>query len=1058
VTDSSLKDFQRATVAHVVEHLYGPGKARRFLVADEVGLGKTMVARGVMSHAIEHLKRTGVKRIDVVYVCSNAEIARQNLRRLNVTGRDDVALAARITLLPLELHRLTGTAAARRHINIISFTPGTSLEFGLRTGVARERALLLRLLRQAWGIRAGAGAKELMRVDCGRESFRRIIAEVDGAALDKKLAARFAAALAKDQTGLRDAWEHLRSRYGAGRANRGDREDRRRLVSSLRGLLARVCVEALEPDLVILDEFQRFRTLLDPSTEIGELANALFAFPDVRVLLLSATPYKLYTVAGDDAEDHYSDLLATYRFLVEGNEQAVEELRQALGALRGALLRLGEHDGYEAVIAARDRAQAALRERIVRTERLSVPTADPMGRDVEARGVTLAAEDVRSFRDLAGLGRALGSATTLIEYWKSAPYLLEFMEGYDLSRRLERAVERGDDISLPRHGRLRWSDVERYQRIDPGNARMRALYSDTIDAGIWRMLWIPPALPYWQLEKPFSNDVCRTFTKRLVFSSWTVAPRAIAGMLSYAAEQAMVCSLRRVPYERARVARLQFAWTAGRHTGMPVLTIVHPLPGLARTIDPRALAASHARKMGASPTIDELRRAAAAELRAKLEPVLARAPVEGPVDERWYWAAPLLLDSQPPHSDPTSFRGLDLEEADANRFADHLAEADDVIQASRDGASLGRPPEDLIDVLADTALGGPGVCAYRALRGIAPQASEDAIVRAAARVGWGARSLFNTDEVSRMIRGLPGRSGVGKVPYWRKVLAYAVDGCLAAVLDEYAHVLVEHLALQDAADDVRVDGLASTMHDAIALRASQLGVREYAEIDGVPQPAAAHHLRTRFALRFGDERSDDVSGAQRRATGVRVSFNSPFWPFILATTSVGQEGLDFHLYSHAVVHWNLPSNPVDLEQREGRVNRYKNHAVRRNVAQVHRDVGVRAGGDPWQAMFEAAVRSRPIDSNDLVPWWISTAPGGAMIERHVPTLPLSRDVARYRQLRRRLALYRLAFGQPRQEDLVEYLEHETATILDDDALAALRIDLSPAGAIESVADRARLAS
>ena len=38
--------------------------------------------------------------------------------------------------------------------------------------------------------------------------------------------------------------------------------------------------------------------------------------------------------------------------------------------------------------------------------------------------------------------------------------------------------------------------------------------------------------------------------------------------------------------------------------------------------------------------------------------------------------------------------------------------------------------------------------------------------------------------------------------------------------------------------------------------------------------------------------------------------NSPFWPFVLATTSVGQEGLDFQQYCHAVVHWNLPSNPV----------------------------------------------------------------------------------------------------------------------------------------------------
>ena len=62
------------------------------------------------------------------------------------------------------------------------------------------------------------------------------------------------------------------------------------------------------------------------------------------------------------------------------------------------------------------------------------------------------------------------------------------------------------------------------------------------------------------------------------------------------------------------------------------------------------------------------------------------------------------------------------------------------------------------------------------------------------------------------------------------------------------------------------------------------------------------------------------------------AYNSPFRPFVLASTSVGQEGLDFHTYSHAIVHWNLPSNPVDLEQREGRVHRYKGHAVRKNVA------------------------------------------------------------------------------------------------------------------------------
>src|ERR1035437_10592096 len=73
--------------------------AYRFLVADEVGLGKTMVARGVIAKTIRHLQPT-VSRIDIVYVCSNAAIANQNLNRLNVYGSQQFALATRLTLLP----------------------------------------------------------------------------------------------------------------------------------------------------------------------------------------------------------------------------------------------------------------------------------------------------------------------------------------------------------------------------------------------------------------------------------------------------------------------------------------------------------------------------------------------------------------------------------------------------------------------------------------------------------------------------------------------------------------------------------------------------------------------------------------------------------------------------------------------------------------------------------------------------------------------------------------------------------------------------------------------
>jgi hypothetical protein len=194
-------------------------------------------------------------------------------------------------------------------------------------------------------------------------------------------------------------------------------------------------------------------------------------------------------------------------------------------------------------------------------------------------------------------------------------------------------------------------------------------------------------------------------------------------------------------------------------------------------------------------------------------------------------------------------------------------------------------------------------------------------------------------------------------------------------------------------------------------------------------------------MRFGDEK--DTEGRVSRADQVRKAFNSPFWPFVLATTSVGQEGLDFHTFCHAVMHWNLPANPVDMEQREGRVHRYKGHAVRRNVAQRHAtDLPNDPYGDPWSHLFEIA-RKASADPSGLTPYWVYTAEGGATIERHAPMLPLSREADQLPALRNSLALYRMVFGQPRQDDLVEFLVRNVPRETPENILDKLRIDLAP---------------
>ncbi len=1052
--DAGLKDFQRETVEYVFSRLYanGPSATPRFLVADEVGLGKTLVARGLIAKTIEHLEKD-VRRIDVVYVCSNSEIARQNIRRLNVTGKNDFVLASRITLLPLVLHQLT-----RNRLNFVSFTPGTSLDLKSTGGIARERALLHRLLGEAWGAAAlrTVGARRVFQGSVRTDAnFRWYLREVAASPLDARLVRKFRQALERhDQAarnegklGFREQFDDLRDRFRRERKHwpSADLEDRRRFVGALRDQLAHVCVNALEPDLIILDEFQRFKHLLRRDEPAGELAQQLFASRDhrgepARVVLLSATPYKMYTISEDVEDDHYKDLVDTLRFLFD-DEMETAAFERDIHAYREALFQL-DPAHLERALSLRATIEGKLRRVMVRTERLSI-TPDRNGMLVERRpgGLRLEAADLQSFVAIDGLARTL-DAGDVLEYWKSAPYLLTFMDDYKLMRTLERAGEGRSShqfADLIRGQRLlRWDDVERYRKIDPENPRLRSLISEVVEAEAWRLLWIPPSLPYYELLPPFDSERIRSFTKRLVFSAWAVAPKAVAALVSYEVERRMLGkTTKRTTYSEARVKLkplLRFSRTKGRLPGLPVLALLYPSPTLARLGDPLEIS-------GESPwvlTVTETLKVVKERVVARLAPLLEGRPEEGPVDERWYWATPFLLDSldDPKGAEAWLGRGS-VSEAwtgpndRGEDFARHIDEARRLTPEL-----LGRPPEDLVEIVARFALAGPGVVALRALSRVAggPAAlTEEAVRDSAARIAWAFRSLFNLPEVTALVR----RSKA----YWKAVLDYCVAGCLQAVLDEYAHVLVEWIGVTDRKDSALVEPLAETMHNSIALRTATYEVRDFAS-DQTDELFRKRAFRARFALRFGDNRIDEERDSYR-PTLVREAFNSPFWPFVLVTTSVGQEGLDFHLYCHSVMHWNLPANPVDLEQREGRVHRYKGHAIRKNLAAAYpRAALAGTDSDPWRALFAEGTEHRAQGENDLVPNWIFTA-GPARIERVVPILPFSRDETRLALLKRSLAAYRLAFGQPRQEDLIAFLgrslgEEEVARVSEK-----LRIDLAP---------------
>ncbi len=1047
----TLSDFQRATAEHAFRRLYRDrDSSRRFLVADETGLGKTHVAQEVIALSIKHLQQVDhVRRIDIVYVCSNADIAAQNIRKLNVTGSETPSFATRLSLLITQPDVLKPTTGGEgKPATFVAFTPATSFQFGWQMGTAPERAVLYVLLRDHLGLRR-ARATAAQRILQGLVSSRRRFIESYVAPVRTQ---RFESSIRRafleefDRSSERVSLLSLIDEVVGRRTLTASQHDAARgIVGSLRRLLARAAVQALEPDLVILDEFQRFRDLLDLKTggEAAELANAFFTQSDARVLLLSATPYKPFTYAEETAEGtgHYEDFLKTLEFLA-ASEEPVDTLRADLGALRQAAL------SGEPTAAIRDRVQAQLRRWIARTER-PTDTRHATTLETTTGRFGVRADDFLGYLALRRVADAV-KAPLSVEYWKSAPYFLNFLTGYRVGEQVRDTMKVPDRraclMPLFRGAqRIEKPNIQRFRPLEWANARMRVLAEETLNPGWWRLLWMPPSLPYHRLGGPYESVDSTAITKQLIFSSWVAAPSAIASLLSYEVQRRIFTGARRfenTPAARAAISsRLDYRMADERPASMSALALFWPQPALASCTDPL----DAARDQAESLSVERLLEWARGRAEAVVGPNGGASSTASAV---WHWFAPVHAERDGALASALlGTHRSTLTEALAGASAEHTAEdvprALDAHVEQVLTALTGRPPgsERPADLLATSALlglGAPGNIAWRALNRL--KRADDRVTelgrwRAAAILASGLRSVFVRPVSILLLDSLYAGSGSTREDdgaYWRRVARYCIDGGLQAVLDEYVHHLAGESAVNTTTDDGLIS-LAATARRAIAVRES---VYRATDIDNFDGEGIA--FPSRYAMRFG---STHQSQDEARLPEVRAAFNSPFWPFVLATTSVGQEGIDFHWWCHSVVHWDLPGNPVDFEQREGRVDRYKGHAIRKNVAAAQRSAALAPGvRDPWSAVFEAATAESDRDLGGLSPCWIY--PGDAQLHRRIMALPLSRDEDRWARLQESLALYRLAFGQPRQEDMLAVLRRRGIAGYPE-RVAEIRIDLRP---------------
>lgn len=175
------------------------------------------------------------------------------------------------------------------------------------------------------------------------------------------------------------------------------------------------------------------------------------------------------------------------------------------------------------------------------------------------------------------------------------------------------------------------------------------------------------------------------------------------------------------------------------------------------------------------------------------------------------------------------------------------------------------------------------------------------------------------------------------------------------------------------------------------------------------------HVRCSFSERYAADVDDSKSHNHGWEASVQQAFNSPFWPMILTTTSVAQEGLDFHQYCRRIMHYTLPSTPMALEQREGRIDRFRGYIQR--LRQAKRKA---ASSLSWEELFA--------DENDtgVIPGWVvpkEMCPADVPdMERILAFLPGTSEALAWERLKEAKRHYRNAIGMPDDLALVGELE------------------------------------
>lgn len=988
-TEIEYTDYQKRAIRRIVDSYMGECTSGRFLLADEVGLGKTIIARGVirclmcklLEQEIAGKSGEQIKNeadyyyFNVIYICSNTNIAKQNEEKLGLGKNEDEGWTNRASCLSgkefnsskyevefqavlQDYYKVYGNDhtyeslgrvnALKTRLRILPMTQRTSIDIKGR-GKVEEREYLYRLIR-------AFSDDEIISAEAsrGNEDFEKMM----GLYMTK----------CKCDEEFNKACNIIRD------SRNGDEYEIENFYNTwqiVRKGFAEITMDWLDCGLVIMDEFQNFKEIIGQASDDEEsiIRKVLEQESDGEdrnpyVLMLSATPFRMYMSKNADQDETDTDTAGTEnasiydvcRFLEKGGgTNGMSVISSSLEAYKTALEKYSRSDreSKENVLEKKNTFERQMGSVFTRMERINVlrelredctDAEDTDKQEIGCGGIKALLDYTNELVEYdTGNGRYHIGTGTATAYAERIPYVLSFMnrgnkqaggdDGYKIKRNFD------EDVGA---GKIRYKN----------NSKCYILEDDFKD--------MSKTLGEWH----------GVYEKVLEYIL-DIESLDIDSMLK-----------------------------SGKYNGMTREDVLLNHPGAARllwvpsVVGWKELKGAFAEHKNFGKTVMFSDRVVVPRAMAWL--------ISREVTRRLIW----WILKQEQDKSITEKELQDFQESAKDILEQILEQILGLVAGFEENPERGNSGDEGIKTVEKIfTTSESGMFAVWSEMGLPIKRNKEGF---ALRDSGGTLQM----DVDSLRQSIKDYCEEGKLQYVLQELEYI--GNAAYLSDEHnVHEATEiYITLYEHTKDGR-------------LQISRTGDN---------QKSAERPVETYYARCIGSGNDDDKVNSISK---LQAAFNSPFAPFVFATTSIGQEGLDFHNYADRMVHLSIPANPTDFEQREGRINRYNCLAVRKAVMEWYGNKEeTRMCSDDIPKLldnaFEAAKASLCEESNQklncgIIPHWLVARKKDdnklevAGIKRLVPYFYNSSMMEKYHNMLKLLQLYRSVIGQADADELLERL-------------------------------------